>query len=320
MTARRSLLLCSALGVLVTLSGGGALAQDAPLRYRWTEGEAVRYRTTTESSVVMSGLPGLGDMAVTNVATQTYLITAEKVAADGAATLKTVFDAIRMDMTSPAMSVSYDSASPTTPSDPTVAEIARMFGQMLGESVVVTIAADGTVRAVEGTAQIRQKVEGTSAAASAMSMLGGGLEVFLSDEAMRGTFSQMFAKLPDKPARIGDSWTSEISVPNPAGRQTITSTFTLKGVERIDGRDLTKIGVAQAIKTAPGGAMGPFTIQAGDAAGTGEILFDHVVGRPERASMTSTMPMTMSMTGPDGSALSVQSTTTSKLTIEFVKK
>jgi hypothetical protein len=137
---------------------------------------------------------------------------------------------------------------------------------------------------------------------------------------MQGTFGRMFSKLPAASTKTGDTWTQEISTPNPAGNQTITSTFTRQGAERPEGRELTKIGVAQTIKTAPGGAMGMFTIQAGDAAGTGEILFDHALGRLERSVVSSTMPMTLNMTAPDGSSMSLQSVTTSKLTVELVRK
>jgi hypothetical protein len=163
-------------------------------------------------------------------------------------------------------------------------------------------------------------MEGTPAAAAAMGMLGSNLSAFLSDETMQGTFARMFSKLPAASTKMGDTWVQEINTPNPAGNQTITSTFTRQGAERPEGRELTKIGVAQTIKTAPGGAMGPFTIQAGDAAGTGEILFDHKAGRLERSIVSSTMPLTLNMTGPDGSSMSLQSVTTSKLTVELVRK
>lgn len=268
----------------------------------------------------MTGMPGLGDIAIVNTEAQTYLMTTEKVAADGTATIRVVFEAIRMNASSPMANVNYDSANPGAATDPAVAEVARMYGAMLGESLTLTVASDGTVRSVTGTEKIRQKVEGTPAAASAMGLLGGNLSAFLSDETMRATFGRMLGKLPTASSKAGDVWTQEIASPNPAGNQTITNTFTRQSTERVEGRELTKIGLAQTIKTSPGGAMGPFTIEAGDATGTGEFLFDHTLGRLERSVVSSTAPMTLHMGAPDGSSISLQSVTTSKVTFELVRK
>ena len=304
----------------VALATVAVLGQEAPLRFKWTQGEELRYRSTTESNVTMSGIPGMGDMTVTNVMSQTYLMVTDRVATDGAATVRTKFETIRMDTSSPAGSMTYDSAAATAPSDPNLAEVARTLGALVGESVTLVVAPNGAVRSVEGMAKIREKVQGTPAMAAMAGVSGLSLDALLSDDAMRGTFSQGFASLPDKAVKPGDTWTSTLVVPNPMGTQTITNTFTLKGVERIEGHEVTRIAVVQAIKTTPGGSMGPFTIEAGDATGEGEILFDHKAGRIELTTVVVTMPMAMYMSGPDGSQMTLQSLTHTKSTFGLVKR
>ena len=46
----------------------------------------------------MSGIPGAGDMTVTNSMSQVYSMMVEDIAADGTATLKSKVDSVRLDM------------------------------------------------------------------------------------------------------------------------------------------------------------------------------------------------------------------------------
>jgi hypothetical protein len=297
-----------------------ALAAQDALRYRWTEGETVRYRTTTDTNTTMDGLPGIGSMTVTNTMVQTYAMTVDKVAPDGTATIRVLFEAIKMDIASPMMNASYDSATGAVTGQ-APGEMAEAFGAMVGKSVTMTMAPDGSVQKVEGGDAIGKALESTSAGAAAMGVLGGALGSMMGDEALKGSFAAIFGRVADATGTSGDTWSSEITMPNPAGTQTIATRFTRQGVERAEGRDLLKIGIAQTIKTAgTGKASGPFTITAGDATGTGDMLFDPKSGRLERSNLTSTMPMTMSMAGPDGSPLNLSSQVSSRTTVELVKK
>ena len=47
-----------------------ALRQDVTLRYRWTKGETIRYRIVQQSTTTISGIPGMGDMAIDQSTTQ----------------------------------------------------------------------------------------------------------------------------------------------------------------------------------------------------------------------------------------------------------
>jgi hypothetical protein len=300
------------------------LGQDVSLRYRWTKGDALRYRITTESAVAMSGMPGMGDMTVTTTQSQVQQLTPTDVAADGTATVTMRFESVRMNMSSPMGSFGYDSAAPPSQAaDPITAQLAVVMGGLVGESVSAVIAPTGAIRSLEGGTRLMEKLKKAlpADAGAAMGSLGGGLDSIMSDDAMRGNFGQSFATLPDKAVKVGDTWQSEIKMPNPAGQMTVSSTFTLKAVDRVDARDVARIEFTQQIKPGAGGsAMGMMTVQMTDGTGDGEILFDHKLGRIVRSVARNTLPMTMSMTGPDGSAMNMNALTKTTVTLELVER
>lgn len=111
-----SRLVSRAAGVLGwTVMCGAVLGamQDVSLQYRWTKGEALRYRIAQVSATTISGLPGgMPDMTIDQSTTQVFRTVAEEIAADGTTTLRQVVESIKMDMSSPMFTTSFDSASP----------------------------------------------------------------------------------------------------------------------------------------------------------------------------------------------------------------
>ena len=70
----------------------------------------LRYRVVQTTNAAMSGIPGMGEMNVTNTMTQVQQFTTTDVAADGAATLQVKFESIKMEMGTPMGTFVYDSA------------------------------------------------------------------------------------------------------------------------------------------------------------------------------------------------------------------
>ena len=62
------------------------------------------------------------------------------------------------------------------------------------------------------------------------------------------------------------------------------------------------------------------TLTPGDGSAAGEIVMDVRNGRMTKSTIESTQPMTMSMQGPDGSAVNLSAATKSTTTIELVQK
>jgi surface antigen len=263
----------------------------------------------------------MGEMTVTTTQTQMLQASATDVAADGAATVNVKFESIRMDMASAMGSFSYDSAAPPAQAaDPVTSTLAAVMGAMVGESISVVLSPTGAIRSLDGGTRLMEKIRKASPDVSAGMNMLGGFDAMMSDDAWRGTFGQSFASLPDKPVKPGDSWQSTVKVPSPMGEMIVDTTYALKGVERLDGRDVARIAFTQRTKSSGTGAMGPMTAQLGDGTGEGEVAFDPKQGRVVRTVVRSTMPMSLSMTAPDGSSISMQAQTKNTLTMDLVER
>lgn len=308
-------------GAVVVILAGSAIApalhgQATALRYRWTKGQSLRYRTVQESNIAMSGIPGAGDMTITTTMTEVHLITASDVAADGTATLSVKFESMKLDVGTPMGNMSVDSAASGTP-DPMLADAQKMLQAVIGESVTMVMSPTGAIKSVDGMARLSAKLK---AAMPTGSPVAQSLDAMMTDDSFKGTMGQSFANLPDKVVKPGETWQTTLTVPNPLGAMTSANTFTAKGVESVDGKDVTRIGVAQKVSVAPGGSIGPMSVTVSDGTGDGDLLVDHRLGQVVRSTTRLTLPMTMSMTAPDGTSMSMSGVTKMIVTLTLVDR
>lgn len=301
---------------VVTLS-----AQDTTLRYRWAKGDQAKYRLTQETNTAMSGMPGMGEMTVTITVQQLQTMTAREVGADGAVTLDVKIDGVKMDMASPMGQMSYDSASATPPTDPIGAQIAPMLGATVGETITMVIEPDGAIRSVTGATKIKEKMDKLMPGGAAAMGPASGLDQMFTDDAMKGSFGQSLSMLPKTTVKPGAFWQTEIKTPSPAGIMIMTSDFTLMGFEQLEGREVAVIKYTQKIRSDGSAAppAGPMTMKMEPGSGDGQMFFDTKLGRVVKTTANATVPMTMSLTGPDGSAMAMQALTKTKMTYEVVK-
>jgi Family of unknown function (DUF6263) len=153
------------------------------------------------------------------------------------------------------------------------------------------------------------------ASAAALNAIKSGL----TDEAMKQMFGQGFSHFPDRPLKVGDTWSRDSTFSNPIlGKQTTSTAATLTGV---DGQ-LAKIAFKLIVKFDPSGAaanpMG-MTVKLGDNSGDGEVVFDLAKGQHQRSTTRLAMDFSMSGSGPDGAALTMQTTSKSVVTVEIVQ-
>jgi hypothetical protein len=313
-----------ALGLL-SGSSVSALRQDVTLRYRWTKGETMRYRIVQQNTTTISGLPGgMGDMAIDQSTNQTIRWVAEEVSADGTTTLRQFFESVKMEMNSPMFAMSYDSAKPDAGDNPMSTMLKGVLTPLVGESFTIVMAPTGEVQKVEGLSKLTEKMFQNLPQDPAAAGILDGLKANLSDDSMRSTFMQTFAQFPNKPLKSGDSWNTQVSVGNPMLGGLITSTTsTLKSVEGEGSNRIATIVTSSAIKQDPSkppqaNPMG-LTMQMGNGVGDGEQVFDAGTGRFRGSTTHITMPMTMSGTGPDGTALSMKTSVKTTTTVELVQ-
>lgn len=324
MTVRRSLRAAAVLAVVLALANVSTSGQSVALRYRWTKGEPLKYKTTQQTALTMSGLPGMGDMAVTSTATVTLTITPDDVAADGTATLKDRFDAIRLDVVTPVGTVAIDSATASSaPPDPTTAGAQKIVQALVGESVTVVMGPTGAIKSVDGMTRINARLKASMSDASSdptASAILQSLDQMMTDESFKGSVGQSFAVLTDHPVAPGETWQTQLTMAGAIGTTTASTIFTMKGVDRASGRDLSRIGVASTLKVAPGATIGPMAVSADGGTGDGEVLFDNQRGRLVSSVTHMTMPLALSMTAPDGTAINMQGVSKNTTTTALVER
>jgi len=313
--------------VLGFLSGPSVAAfrQEGKLAYQWKKGLALKYRIVQKSTTVLSGMPGgMGDLTIEQSATQVLNSVVDDVAADGTATLRQSVEAIKMEIASPMMTISFDSAAPEAAPGTPSAMFKDLFSQMIGQPFTMTMAPTGEVKKVEGVSQLADKMFKSVAPDPSMAGILDSMKANMNDDAMRTMFAQSFAQLPDRPVKIGDSWDSQVASANPMLGTLITSMkATLKSVDADGAARLARIATAisvkrDASKPVPPNPMG-LTLDVGEASGDGEQGFDISAGQLRSSVVRLTIPMSMSGTAPDGTALNVQTQVKSTTTIDLVK-
>ena len=127
--------------------------------------------------------------------------------------------------------------------------------------------------------------------------------------------------LPTDPISPGGSWQMSFTMPNPLLGEVInTLTFILDGIEERDGRTVALLSSTGEIATdTPEDLAGlPMEMDV-DAEMTGFLIFD--VDRGLVLSSSTTTEMTMTMSGPDGSSMTMPMTTTGSLELlEYIPR
>ena len=218
--------------VMASLAGASlaAVQPDVSIRYRWTQGETLRYRMTQQGTTTMSGLPGgMGDVTIDQTIIQVFRTVAQEVAADGTTTLQQVVESVKMNMTSPMGALTFDSASPATGGDPMSQILSSTMGSMIGVPLTVVLSPTGAVLKVEGLSGAIDKMLSNLPPGAAGAAGANALKQSFGDDAVRSMMAQSFAQLPDRPLQVGESWNSTVSVSNPImGGITMTAAATLE--------------------------------------------------------------------------------------------
>jgi hypothetical protein len=302
----------------------GAVRQDAPLAYKWTKGETLRYRMTQTTDTTMSGLPGgMPDVTLNQVLNQAFKMTVDDLAADGVVTLSQVFESMRMEVMTPGGKVIIDSATPAPNAGPPEQLAQKIFASLIGEPLIVRLAPSGRVQKVEGFNRLIDKMAAALPSDPAGSAAIQQLKAGMGDEQMSAMFSQGFPEFPQRALKPGDTWNTSSSIPNPVFGAVSTATeLTLSSIDSQTAKILTKMKMERDPKAAvpPAAAMMGMKPEMGAATGDAELIFDVRKGQLRTATASITLPMSMSGTGPDGSPMSMRTTAKSTVKMELVEK
>lgn len=305
------------------VSAADAAAQPVPLRYKWTQGDVLTYRTVVQTTTSATGGPR-GPETFEQTMSQTIKLTVAAVnPADGSATLRQTIEAVTIDVTTPAGKVAYDSARPVgEDADPRVIAMSKTVGGMVGEAISVTIASTGAVRRIDGAPRIAQKLIDDLPRDPMSGALAQNIKGMLSDDALRAALEQSFSRLPEQPVNVGDSWKAEQAVGADAtGKLLGTSTFTLKAIEGTGEAAVARIAVSLALRQedVPSAGVSTTVKLGAGSKGEGEVVFSIGRGRLETSTMRTDMPSTVTMRAPDGRTITLQNNSKTTMTMTVVK-
>ena len=238
--------------------------------------------------------------------------TVQSVESNGDATVMVTTEHIRMEGVGPGGDQLYDSDSGDIPTDPAILGAAAMVGQ----DYSMVVGADGTVKSIQGLEELIESMRG-SFPPDVAPMLG---EMF-NAQTLTEIAQQGVQILPTDPISPGGSWQMSFTMPNPLLGEVInTLTFILDGIEERDGRTVALLSSTGEIATdTPEDLAGlPMEMDV-DAEMTGFLIFD--VDRGLVLSSSTTTEMTMTMSGPDGSSMTMPMTTTGSLELlEYIPR
>ena len=273
------------------------------LRYKFEVGQKCRL-TSLQAIQMKIDVPGTGEQApVTSNTTMQFDWEITAVDSDGVATLTQTVRKVQMKAKGPqGPLMDYDSESGDEP-EGLAKMVASVLGAMIGKSYEIRMDAQGNIldlKLPEGLADNMKKLPG-------MAQMGD----MFSEEKMKD-MSQL-ASFPEGPVKVGDTWNRSVTIKNPAtGDMTTDTSFTYKGPEVVNGRELEKIGQEVKMTIGEGGQI---AIKLTDQSSEGFLYFDNVLGRFVRNEYKMTIAM---QTAVMGQQISQEIETTSTIELEPV--
>jgi hypothetical protein len=304
----------------LTAAPGSAFGQDITLQYHWTKGEEVRQRVVFQSTSTVSGLPD--NVAAAEVDTrlsQVVRTVVDDVAPDGTATLRSVFESIRWETKTPRETMVFDTESSDPANASAPAALKDMLTALVGQTLVVVMAPSGQVQKVDGMSRIIEKATQGANSDPSTAPLVETLRSNFGDDQLRNVLTRGSIAFPDRPLRLGDTWDGSATMTNPVvGAQTTTTVFTLKDVDNSSGSRVATIATRVTTQNTgePKTGVAGLKMRVTDSSGEGEMIFDVTNGRLLRSTTRMTALTDMSMNGPGGNVMNLQTKSTSTMSIE----
>lgn len=133
-------------------------------------------------------------------------------------------------ISNPMMNVKYDSKAPDDNSSDINKMFQKMFNTMIDKPFTVVFLPNGSVKSVSGMGEIVENMLNAISADGQLAVLGSQMSQQFNDEAMQKSLGQSFNLYPDKAIKVGDTWSTENSLPMNYVNVSVKTTNTLKAV------------------------------------------------------------------------------------------
>ena len=179
------------------------LQDKVELRWKWTKGQELVYKSSQKMIMEFGGAPMEQAMGYT------YSMTVNEVADSGEATLTIKYLAV---VAKGSLPVEYDFDSEKDKEAPADGP-AAMQARMVGQSFTMKLTPLGRVTAIQGYDKVLDAM--LKGAPEDNPQMRAQLKQMYNDEAFKGTMQQMFPPLPESKVGKDDPWKSEFIVKVP---------------------------------------------------------------------------------------------------------
>jgi len=284
----------SALIAVVVLAPVSLAQSTVPLRYKWKEGQVLRYRITNEtvSESESSGPQAPSKFSRTDV-TVTRM-TVQSVAADGTATIAGVLESNKSEAGAASGNDHRGSADPAA--SKSQESMTAVREAMLNEQVILIVRSDGSIKQLKGLEHIKDVMRRTISELPLE--MRSTFEEMLSEDALKEWMGTYTITFPSQEVKFGESWTqlSRMLLPT-VGTISKDKTMTFKGLVERAGVRVAKVDFGETIshESAANDQSGVLPDDANvsllDGSGSGEIWFDSERGQLLKQVNRSAMSM-----------------------------
>ena len=206
------------------------------LEYKYPEGKALKYKTTSKTSQVLT----LGGQEIETQSNQTVTVSSlvGKKRDDASIPVEQKIESLRVELSLPGgINVNYDSSDPNFKVDNEqlafLGEVFKLTGQI---TYTVVLDNQNKVKAIEGSEKLLEKAEKLSPPAR------DAIRSKVQADKLKMSFEQQLRQLPDILARPGESW-ERTEVLDVGSGQTLTfqKKYEYVGTEKIGDKTLDKI-------------------------------------------------------------------------------
>lgn len=271
---RQVSLACLALLLAAWLSGAARSADEDALRYKFKEGDKLRYisevRTTVE--VKLTGDDGAKFDNI-HVAEATWEVT--KVDKDGRAAVTASLDRLRLTVDGPMGKLEYDTKDGKEPDDEIFRLMTKPLKAVVGGQATLTVDRRGQtadVKLLDKLAKIVNNPLGTNELTLNLTkMLTGDL-----------------LPLPEEKVKKGDSWARKTETTGtPVGKVAVEQKYVYEGPAERGGRKVEKVSMKQTMTQDPKAA--PAGVKVTFDGGEGTAYFDRAAGRLLEMTVTQSL-------------------------------
>ncbi len=220
------LLIC----LLTVLAVNVQAAQEIDLKLNLQKGD--KYKSTMiQDQKISQSFNGMA-MDVNQHQEMSMFSEVTQVDQNGNMTIKTTYGDMKMKVTTPQMTMEFDTANPdpNLMNNPQTAAMASMYSAMKNANIDIVVSPSGETLSVEGLDQmIDQMFENMDP-----NMAAGMKEMiknFISEDQVQQMSNGMYATYPEKPIQIGDVWDTIINAGGDQFPISLDSTCVLKDIK-----------------------------------------------------------------------------------------